>query len=195
MLSKKGTMKLLVTLLTSHKGVDLHAATAMQVMVDRLAGGRQLSRLLRCEIHTFAEDSVPGGASALLETGRYYNPNKHHFGVFEMAGELTLYTNAEHHTLPSVWPGKFVSSDVEPPADLYTKFLGGPAPAGQVAVDVATFVRGQNGPVFSGVLWRLVLAVAREEALELASHLSVARGRKEGLLLNPHLEEWLLTVR
>ena len=41
------------TLLTSHKGVDLHAATAQLVMKDRLKGGHLLEGLFRCEIHTF----------------------------------------------------------------------------------------------------------------------------------------------
>ena len=70
------------TLLTSHKGVDLHAASALLVMKDRLEGGHRLVNLLRCELHTFWDDSMVGGMEKVLNTGRYYNPNKHHFGHF-----------------------------------------------------------------------------------------------------------------
>ncbi len=184
-----------VTLLTAHKGVDLHAATALRVIRERLDGGEHLSGLFRCELHTFSAGSVPGGESRLLTTGRYYNPNKHHFGIFELAGAPDILAMSESHDLPDLWPGTVTDSDLELETELYPRLLGGQVPGGQTAVDVVTFVRGQTGPVFSGVLWRLVLEVASRDGADLATRLAVARRRKEGLLLNPHLEQWLLAVR
>jgi len=46
--------------------------------------------------------------------------------------------------------------------------------------------------VVSGTLWRLVIRGAGEPALDVARRLAVARGGREGLLVNPHLECWLL---
>ncbi len=180
-----------ITLLTAHKGVDLHAATALQVMRERLDGGTRLVGLFRCRWHTFADQEVAGGVAALLATGRYYNPNKHHYGVFAREPEATAWFRAADHALPGSWPGRVRDSDLEPGPDPYDRLLGGPAGPGLVAVDVATLVRGQDSPVTSGVLWRLVLKAAASEAAAVATRLAVARRRKEGLLLNPHLEDWL----
>ena len=71
------------TLLTSHKGVDLHAATAVRVMQRRLEGGDALQALYRCEMHTFWGEGDGRAVPELLEIGRFYNPNKHHYGHFE----------------------------------------------------------------------------------------------------------------
>ena len=79
-------MTLQTTLLTSHKGVDLHAASALLVMKDRLEDGPRLVNLFRCEMHTFWDGSVAGGMEKMLSEGRYFNPNKHHFGHFTTQG-------------------------------------------------------------------------------------------------------------
>ena len=71
------------TLLTSHKAVDLHAATAFRVMRERLDGGETLQGLFRCEMHTFSPQESGLTMERLLGAGRYFNPNKHHFGHFE----------------------------------------------------------------------------------------------------------------
>ena len=180
------------TLLTAHKGVDLHAATALTVMRDRLEGGEHLVGLYRCQWHAFAAEAVTGGAGTLLETGRYYNPNKHHYGVFTFSGD-DPWQAASGAALPGRWPGTAVDSDLEIGEDLYAVLLGGHPGVGFTAVDVASRVRGQQQAVCSGVLWRLVLDVPGERAVAVAGKLSVARRRKEGLLVNPHLERWLLS--
>lgn len=188
-------MSLQTTLITSHKGVDLHAATALRVMQRRLDGGDRLAGLFRCEVHTFWGEAFPGGVDRLLETGRCFNPNKHHFGVFEAAGEAAPWFLGTGHDLLEAWPGEPLRSDLPPVPGLYDRLLGGPAAAGAVVVDVVSFPRGETGPLLSGVLWRLVLAAEPREAAGLAESLGVARHRKEGLLLNPHMEDWLLAVR
>lgn len=68
------------TLLTSHKGVDLHAASALLVMKHRLEGGDRLVNLLRCELHAYWDEATT--MERVLNTGRYFNPNKHHYGHF-----------------------------------------------------------------------------------------------------------------
>ncbi|TFG86027.1 MAG: hypothetical protein E4H17_04515 [Gemmatimonadales bacterium] len=186
------------TLLTSHKGVDLHAATALRVMRERLDGGEALEGLYRCEMHTFITDESGLTMEQLLAAGRYYNPNKHHFGHFEgpLVPELFAPERARFRALPAEWPGRVQDTDLELPAEeLYDVLLGGLAPRDCCAVDVAAFSLGQNGPLVSGVLWRLMLHTDPNTAADLGDRLAVTRGRKQGLLINPHMEAWLTAVR
>ncbi len=188
----KGDRGLETTLLTAHKGVDLHAATALQVMRERLEGGRHLVGLHRCRWHTLNRNEGAADAASLLETGRHYNPNKHHYGLFARTAATVPWFRSPDHVLPPDWPGRASGSDLESGPDLYDELLGGPAGCGRVSVDIATLVRGQAEPVASGVLWRLELTVEEEQAAAVATGLAVARRRKQGLLLNPHLEDWLV---
>lgn len=190
-------------LLTAHKGVDLHAATALRVMRDRLEGGAALRGLFRCEMHALRADAAGGWTMPkVLDTARYYNPNKHHYGVFEGAAVEALFAGSggagtqTDRRLPAGWPGRVVGSDLAiAPDELYDVLLGGPPAEGLARCDVLAFARGQEGPLVSGVLWGLLLQAGADEAAELGSTLAVARGRKQGLLLNPHMEDWLLAVR
>jgi hypothetical protein len=192
------------TLLTGHKGVDLHAATAGRVMKDRLEGGRLLEGLFRCEMHTFWGGQGGVSIEQLLDVGRYYNPNKHHFGHFELAaGEQSwLKEEPAGNLLDPRWPGAPRGTDLEPATmatmaagGLYDRLLGGKAGLGLTAVDVVSFPRGQDGPVLSGVLWRLLIRGGTEAALDAGRRLAVARHRKEGLLVNPHMEVWMAAAR
>jgi len=160
-------------------------------MRDRLEGGSQLSGLFRCQWHSFAADRVAGEVDSLLATGRYFNPNKHHYGVFQLADRTDPWY-AGGNDLPGAWPGTPVAGDLAVDEQLYGNLLGGPPGEDQSAVDVASLVREQPGPIVSGVLWRLALEAAPGAAAELAVTLAVARRRKEGLLVNPHLEDWLM---
>ena len=186
------------TLLTAHKGVDLHAATAVRVMRERLEGGDRLLALFRCELHTFSDEPSGGGMDRLLDNGRYFNPNKHHYGHFVLDGG-GIVGDAAGGALPPAWPGELRGTDLAALAGdgaaLYTRLLGGTPPAGATAVDVAAWPREQEGPLVSGVLWRLVLQADRDEAAGLGDSLAVARERKRGLLINPHMEAWSLVVR
>lgn len=189
------------TLLTCHKGVDLHAATALLVMKDRLEGGGQLQGLFRCEMHTFWSGTGAPTMDRLLDVGRYFNPNKHHYGYFEIksGGSSWLEEDFAGHHLEAEWPGRTAGTDLDQAAyegeGLYHRLLGGAPPAGVSALDVVSFGRGQEGPVLSGVLWRLWVTGNAETSLEVGRRLAVASHRKEGLLVNPHMESWLAAVR
>lgn len=186
-----------IVLLTSHKGVDLHAATAVRVMQDRLVGGDRLAALHRCEFHVLADGTDGWSAPRLLDTGRFFNPNKHHYGLFAYTGAGAGEDTGE--PLPADWPGTVSGTDLEAFAGdtrgLYAQLLGGDPADGCTAVDVASWSRDGTGPVTSGVLWRLVLRAEPATAGALAESLAVARTRKEGLLLNPHMEAWRTAVR
>ena len=189
------------TLLTSHKGVDLHAATALLVMKDRLEGGERLDNLLRCELHTYWGEPAGMSMVRLLDVGRYFNPNKHHYGHFQsepMEGHW-LGDGPAGTDLDVSWPGSPKGTDLELPESemghLYHRLLGGPPPEGTTAVDVVSFARGQEGPVLSGVLWRLLITGDAASALAVGANLAVASHRKEGLLVNPHMEAWLAGTR
>jgi hypothetical protein len=187
------------TLLTSHKGVDLHAATAVRVMQRRLEGGDALRALHRCELHTFWGEGDGRRVADLLEVGRFYNPNKHHYGHFEADGDGATWLDGAGlggGELAAAWPGRAVASDLAPvDAGLAERLLGGPVPDGQVAVDVAAFALGEPGPILTGVLWRLVLEDDGRQPDRLADRLAVSRHGEQGLLVNPHLHGWLVAVR
>jgi hypothetical protein len=162
-------------------------------MKDRLAGGDRLAALHRCEMHTWWGEPAGVDMARVLDTGRYFNPNKHHYGHF--AAEGSPWGAPTGGALDAAWPGALVATDVEElggdAAGLYARLLGGPVPAGHTAVDVAAWSRDQEGPVFSGVLWRLVVSGGPADAARVGEGLAVARTRKEGLLINPHMEAWL----
>lgn len=186
-------------LLTSHKGVDLHAATARRVMQDRLSGGDRLADLRRCAFHVFG-GAVPADAAsvptlaALLATGRFFNPNKHHYGHFELPAGFA-WDEGRGEAPPVGWPGRAVANDRGPSTDgLWDELLGGAAPAACTAVDVAAWARGQDGGVVSGSLWRLVVRGKGPEAVAVGRSLALARGGREGLLVNPHMECWLVAA-
>ena len=187
------------TLLTSHKGVDLHAATAVRVMQRRLEGGDALAALHRCELHTFWGEGDGRGVPELLEVGRFYNPNKHHYGHFTAeAGDATWLNGAAvaGAELVPAWPGDAVATDLpEAETPLVDRLLGGPVPAEHVAVDIAAFPLGEPGPILTGVLWRLVLADDGRAPERLADRLAITRSGEQGLLVNPHLHGWLVAVR
>ncbi|MCK9996135.1 MAG: hypothetical protein KAH56_07625 [Candidatus Krumholzibacteria bacterium] len=189
------------TLLTSHKGVDLHAATSLLVMKDRLEGGHLLEGLFRCEMHTYRGEQDGRSMARLLDIGRYFNPNKHHYGHFQMpvSGPSWLDESSTGNILNPEWPGSPEGTDLEPSAgdggNLYDRLLGGATADGFTAVDVVSYPRGQEGPILSGVLWRLVIRGDTEASLEVGSKLAVASGRKEGLLVNPHMESWQAAAR
>lgn len=193
----------LQTLLTCHKGVDLHAATARRVMRDRLHGGDRLTDLRRCEFHVFGGALAGGGATAgagaptptlagLLATGRYYNPNKHRYGYFAGPGVFP-WVDGTGGPLPAGWPGQALATDAgEAGPDLLEVLLGGAAPAGHLAVDVAAWARGQTGALVSGTLWRLIVRGGDAAARAAGVGLVVARGGRDGLLVNPHMDCWLV---
>ncbi len=184
------------TLLTSHKGVDLHAASALLVMKDRLEGGHLLASLFRCELHTFWDSPAQWDADRLLDTGRFFNPNKHSYGVFHgpSVGPAWFAGGQSDHQLTTVWPGAVQKTDLTALADdgpaLYQALLGGPTPADCSPFDIVSFPYGQDGPVLSGVLWRLVIHGDAAQAAAVGETLAVARHRKQGLLVNPHMENW-----
>ena len=186
-------------LMTRHKGVDLHAETAGGVLTERVAGGESLVALHRCECFTWWEAESDLAMADVLDVGRYYNPNKHSYGHFELSEGGDPWYRREAcagQPLPADWPGRAVGSDLAvDPALLFDHLLGGPVPAGNAAVDVLTFPLGDTRPLLSGVLWRLVLDSGDNDTLARAERLICTRGIEEGLLVNPHMQGWLLAQR
>lgn len=197
-----------VTLLTSHKGVDLHAATARRVLRDLPGGGERLLALARAEFHTFwpGTEGWPGPdderptVDRLLATGRYFNPNKHHYAHFRLTGSGGPWARrgegCRGAALPEGWPGTPVAGDcgaVDP--GLLERLLGGGPPPDGCSVDVCAFPLDAPGPLLSGVLWRLQIGPGPASALAVAEALAVTRGTRQGLLVNPHMEGWLIAAR
>jgi hypothetical protein len=193
------------TLMTSHKGVDLHAETASRVIRRDIAGGDRLLHLFRAEIHTFWRDtdqSPPETVERLLDIGRFYNPNKHHYGHFELPGASGPWFapefRAQGDELTAEWPGEVIGTDwSDGTAPLFTRLAGIHGDDAAKSIDVCTFPIGESGPLLSGVFWRLVLAdgaAGTETPAQLASRLIVAGGAGSGFLVNPHMQGWLIAA-
>jgi len=184
------------TLLTAHRGVDLHAASARRVMGRRLAGGERLLGLQRAVLHTcWRREGDPGALSLerLLAQGRFYNPNKHRFALAELDGAPTEWFTASGHELPDGWPGALRDSDLpRGEGTVLDRLLGGPPAGGETVVDLCTFPLGERGPLLSGVVWRLRLPADEPAPAVLAENLAVARDRAHGLLVNPWMQGWRL---
>ena len=102
------------TLVTSHKGVDLHAETAGRVMMRDLEGGDRLVRLARADFHTFWHESgneAPESIARLLGVGRFFNPNKHHYAhfVLQNAGADWFAAPPRGSAPTAGWPGERMS--------------------------------------------------------------------------------------
>ena len=148
------TMATQSTLLVTHKGVDLHAATAVRVMRRRLEGGDGLLALHRGEVHTFWGEGDGRSVADLLQVGRYFNPNKHHHGHFVLPeasfwDDRALIGGAE---LPAGWPGEALGGDLPTSGSpLDDALLGGAIGDGCVAVDVLAVPLGEEGVLRSRV--------------------------------------------
>ncbi len=190
------------TLMTGHKGVDLHAETAGRVARRNLVGGEHLLALHRAEFHCFWQESgsqASDSVARLLGVGRFYNPNKHHYAHFELSGAETPWFNetipARGAFLPEGWPGTVVASDLPNDDDVLHQLLGGQPPAGGVVVDVCAFPLGEEGPLLSGVVWRLTIDHQADDPAAVAASLVEARSSREGLLVNPHMQGWRTALR
>jgi hypothetical protein len=183
------------TLLTCHKGVDLHADTAERVIRNNLPGGERLLVLHRAELHTFWHEDgaeAPDSVERMLTVGRFFNPNKHRYLHCELKSENTPWFEAESQrgfVLPENWPGSVLDTDLEAGNGTLDKLFGTPQ---GIAVDVCAFPLGESGPVISGVLWRLLIDADNEaDAVRIATGLIETRDAGSGLLVNPHMEGWL----
>lgn len=190
------------TLMTGHKGVDLHAETAGRVARRHLAGGEHLAALWRAEFHTFwheAGTEAPESVARLLGVGRFFNPNKHHHAQFRLEGAEAPWFGAEAavrgETLPAAWPGAVQATDLPGGGDAYHGLLGGVPAPGTAVVDVCAFPLGEEGPLLSGVVWRLVFDRSVDDPAALAASLTEARSAREGLLVNPHMQGWRTALR
>ena len=133
---------------------------------------------------------------------QFYNPNKHHYGHFELPGAAGPWFAPDFRAmgdiLPEDWPGDVIRSDhADETAPLFERLAGLPDPDAAAVIDVCTFPLGEIGPLLSGVFWRLVLAddsAGVENPAQLAARLIVAGGPGTGLLINPHMQGWLIAA-
>ncbi len=190
------------TLMTGHKGVDLHAETAGRVLQRNLEGGSHLLSLNRAEYHTFWREEgadAPDSVQRMLAVGRFYNPNKHHYAHLELEGSDGPWFGPaaarRGEALTEGWPGSVLATDLPEGDDVVSCLLGGLPPPGARVVDMVAFPLGEEGPLLSGVVWRLVLAADTSDPLAAADLLTVARSARQGLLVNPHMQGWRTALR
>jgi hypothetical protein len=167
----KRTLHLIVSL----RARDLAALTAEETVRKRVPGGERLVRLDRADLWEFAYD---GGAEfrsrlegLVRDSNIFVNPNKH---LFRFADDYR-----------SGWTEECVLVAVRGREDL------------DGAVAEETLRSRHRLPGLEGVryaaLWILRFdGVSGAEALALAESLSVTRGPRGGLLVNPHYQEYTI---
>ncbi len=164
-----------LALLVKHRVEDLIARTAEETIRRRLEGGERLERLDREEFWEFDFRAGEGFEEKLRRftagAELFVNPNKHHYRISE-EGIFTGFTGRG-------WLLRVTGrDDIE----------------GEVAKH--TLIR-QYGceelqDVRYGVLWviRLKDDEGGEGDGELAERMAITRSREDGLLVNPHFQEW-----
>ncbi len=163
-----------LALLVKNRVEDLIARTAEETIIRRLEGGEHLESLHREEFWEF--DFLEGhGFEEMLRTltgnaDLFVNPNKHRYRLTE-EGILS------GHQGPGYLVRVSGREDIE----------------GEVAKQTLERQYGCEGlkEVRYGLLWVIRLkGIDGDEGAQLAERFAVTRGAKDGVLVNPHYQEW-----
>lgn len=195
------------------RSVDVVAMTAIHALRDTLGFGDEVAGLTRDDF--VLVEGVDAAAAEAWQRGftsqqHWFNPNKHRFAALEVA-EGGLRCAREGGDWPDPWARRLVDTDrpdlVARRArgevdDVLGAWIGAEPRAGHYAVPLAVWDReagidalprgawpDPTRPRLRGVLWTLTLKsedAARASAR--TEELAVARARRQGLLLNPHME-------
>ena len=171
------TVELLVTL----KIPDVTALTAANTLRRRLGYAETLRELRRADYYALdlnvdnPDEALELARDMAEHTNLFVNPNKHAYQV-RLAQERGAEGSGNGERVVSVL--------VTDPADS--------SPAGilnslRAAPDYGEQVQG----VRTGVLWTLrLLADSEQRAREMAEDITVTRSQSQGLLLNPHFQQY-----
>ena len=164
-----------LALLVRHRVEDLAARTAEETIRGRIEGGEHLERLGREELWEFTFRAGSGCEKRIRklteESNLFVNPNKHHhrFTADVLSGrEGGGYLLRVHNR-----------DDLD----------------GDVAFDTLVNQYDCEGleRVRFGTVWVIhVSAVKGERAAALTERFAVTRGPRDGLLVNPHYQDWTL---
>ncbi len=193
------------------RGVDLVAMTALHALRETMGLADEVQALHRDDLVSI-EGAVSGTAEewadSLTARQHWFNPNKHRYALYEAA--MGAHAAAEGSTAwPEPWLRRRVASDrpelaARPPAvDALAEWLELSGPQGLYAVPLLVYDREtgvrplagrspQPGVThLRGVLWTLVLAGDDAGAVSRrAEDIALTRHRRQGLLVNPHMEGW-----
>jgi hypothetical protein len=196
------------------RSVDLVAMTALHALRDTLGLGDEVISLARDEmvvIEGVDLRSASEWTAGFTHQQHWFNPNKHRFAAFEVSEGALARARSEASAWPHPWVRALIETD-RPDlvalqqagrlADPLAAWLGAPAGPGHFAVPLAVWDRESAvdalpagswpDPACSrlrAVLWTLTLkADSATSAAARAEQLAVTRARRQGLLLNPHME-------
>lgn len=169
-----------VELVVSLKIPDVTALTAGNAIRRRLGYDEVLSSLERADYYRMDLDVKERDLAEKLvremaeETNLFVNPNKHTYDV-QFPDERGANANVDGEWLVNV----LVTSPDDTSGDGIASALTGRLGYGQVA-DVET-----------GVLWTMrIRAESEAEAREVAENITVTRSQSQGILMNPHFQEF-----
>lgn len=166
-----------LSLLVWHRVEDLIATTAEETIRNRHENGAKLETLSR-EEHwrfTFDGNAFPARLDDLVARSRLFvNPNKHAFRIVDEPEDGRAF------------PGAIVRvrnrEDIEGATAMHSlRPLAGTEELTEVVFETVWFVR-------------LAPSVEPDEIASLVESYAVTHTRHDGLLVNPHFQDWSLTV-
>ena len=171
-----------VELLVSLKIPDVTALTAASAIRRRLGYEEALKELRRSDYYSLDLNADDLAAARLLaqeladKTNLFVNPNKHSYAIC---------SPQEHNGGPvpqdDLWRVEVLVTDAE----------GAQAPEIEQALTGRLGYAEQVAAGRRGILWTMVLAAdSAEEARSIAESITVTTARDEGLLVNPHFQDW-----
>jgi len=182
-----------------HRTVDLIAMSALRALRVELGMGDRLASLARDDAFALSGEAGSVTREACLAQAHWFNPNKHHHGWFGAEADLPA-ALAGTGDWPAGWIGGLRATDRPDLLDrddaTWEDWVA--ADPGR-AVTLATWDREQPvvaAPWSEAVrvarvqLWTLGLDPGAGDPFDLARRCAVTTGRREGLLVNPHMEGW-----
>ena len=171
-----------VELLVSLKIPDVTALTAASAIRRRLGYDEVLKELRRSDYYSLDLNADDLAACRLLaqeladKTNLFVNPNKHSYEIC---------SPQEHNGGPALvdglWRVEVLVTDAE----------GAQAPEIEQALTDRLGYADKVAAVRQGILWTMLLAAdSADEARRIAESITVTTARDEGLLVNPHFQDW-----
>ena len=198
------------------RGVDLVAMTALHALRDTLGLGDEVAGLTRDElvvIEGVEREDAPRWTAGFVAQQHWFNPNKHRYAAMEVEAGAWARVRGDAQQWPQPWVRALLESDrpdlaalreAQGADDPFGAWLDAPAGPGHFAVALAVWQRESAidalpagdwpEPACSrlrAVLWTITLkSGSASSAASRAEQLAVTRARRQGLLLNPHMEDF-----
>lgn len=183
-----------------HRTVDLIAMSALRALRVELGVGDDLVSLSRDDAYALDGAVADIPATLCLGQAHWFNPNKHRHGWFSAPGSVPAALR-DGGTWPQEWLSTLQSTDRPDLLDrtgvTWEDWVAAPDGSRPVSLVTWDLERPVTAAPWSDdvrvaklQLWTLGFASGVSDPVDLARRCAVTTGRREGLLVNPHMEGW-----